>query len=434
MDLKHHDHLDEETGGQRAGEIRAERWESVLIRVFGGLVVISLVVLFWPAAEKCVVQLLGLEDSEMPKYEALKFLGIGMGGVLLALQAVIANKRAHAMEKTATAQAAAATAQAQATEEQATANKNTEQGQRQERLKNAIEHLGHEKVSVRLGGAYELFHLARDGEEKELRQTVLAILCAHIRQTTCEDKYQKEHPSKPSEEVQSLLTLLFVQEHKVFTGLDINLEGSWLNGSNLAQARLEKADLWEAELHGASLLGARLHGAHLEGAQLHGAWLSGARLHGAYLVNTQLHGAHLLETQLCGAELWNTQLHEARLWSTDLRGVTSFQGYPYDSFEVSINKRIGWESDLGSVIFAGGLTPEDVASIGTGLLDEDAKSLREKLKAHIKEEASHELPDNSGPLGPRSDPTIGAYTKEEADQWIAEYKTVVCPLGPRDSV
>ena len=99
MDLKHQDHLDEETGGQRAGEIRAERWESVLIRVFGGLVVISLLVLFWPAAEKCIVQLLGLEDSEMPKYEALKFLGIGMGGVLLALQAVIANKRAKAMER-----------------------------------------------------------------------------------------------------------------------------------------------------------------------------------------------------------------------------------------------------------------------------------------------------------------------------------------------
>ena len=144
MDLKHHDHLDEEPGGQRAGGIRAERWESVLIRVFGGLGVISLVVLFWPAAEKCIVQLLGIEYSEMPKYEALKFLGIGMGGVLLTMQAVIANKRAKAMENTAKAQADAAKAQAQATEEQAKANKNTEQGQRQERLKNAIEHLGHE--------------------------------------------------------------------------------------------------------------------------------------------------------------------------------------------------------------------------------------------------------------------------------------------------
>ena len=236
-------------------KIRKEPLLSGLIGALGLVFVVFVAVMLFDCVEADILKLLGLEKDE--KNAALKFLGIGMGGAVLALQALIANKRAQAMENTAKAQADAAKAQAQATEEQATANKNTEQGQRQERLKNAIEHLGHEKVSVRLGGTYELFHLARDGEEKELRQTVLAILCAHIRQTTGEDKYQKEHPSKPSEEVQSLLTLLFVQEHKVFTGLDINLEGSWLNGSNLAQARLEKADLWGAELHGASLLGGR---------------------------------------------------------------------------------------------------------------------------------------------------------------------------------
>ena len=73
-------------------------------------------------------------------------------------------------------------AQARATEEQARANENTEQGQRQERLKNAIEHLGNKKESVRWGGAYELFHLAKDS--KELSQTALDMLCLHIRQTT----------------------------------------------------------------------------------------------------------------------------------------------------------------------------------------------------------------------------------------------------------
>ena len=96
------------------------------------------------------------------KNEALKFLGIGMGGVLLALQALIANRRAKAMEssaeaqaKAANAQADAAKAQADATKEQAKANQNTEKGQRQERLKNAIEHLGHASDSVRLGGAMD---------------------------------------------------------------------------------------------------------------------------------------------------------------------------------------------------------------------------------------------------------------------------------------
>ncbi len=396
------------TPGQRA-----------LTILLGVLSVLFIAAMVCEPVETCMTQLLDTGG----KYETLRALGFGMGGILVVLQFLIANRRADATEKTTKAQVKATKAQVKATQEQAKANENTEQGQRQERLKNAIEHLGHPSDSVRLGGAYELFHLAQD--TPKLRQTVLDILCTHIRRTTGAPEYKKDYKWKPSEEIQSLLTLLFVQERKVFIGLDINLEGSWLNGSDLSQARLEKAALWGAELNGASLLGARLHGAQLSGARLHGAYLSGARLHGAYLVNTQLHGAQLIETQLCGATLWNVQLHEACLWSMDLRGISGFPGYPDDSFEVSINKRIGWEGDLSKVIFAGGLTPEDVASIGTGLPDEDAKSLQEKLKAHIKEAESHELPDNSAPMGPISAPMIGAYTKEEADQWIAEYKTVV---------
>lgn len=161
------------------------------------------------------------------KYEVLKFLGIGMGGIVLALQALASHRRANAMED--------------AANQQAKATRNIEQGQRQERLKNAIEHLGHNSDSVRLGGAYELFHLAEDNPE--LCLTVLDILCAHIRRTTTEGEYRKSHKSKPSEEVQSLLTLLFVQDHTVFKGFHIDLHGSWLNGANLPGARLEKVDL-----------------------------------------------------------------------------------------------------------------------------------------------------------------------------------------------
>ena len=229
------------------------------------------------------------------KNEALKFLGFGMGGFLIALQALMSYRRATAMED-------AAKAQAKATEHQAQANETTEKGQRQERLKNAIEHLGHESDSVRLGGAYELFHLARD--TPDLRQTVLDILCAHIRRTTGGPEYRYIHLSKPSEEIQSLLTLLFVQEYEVFTGLNINLQGSCLNGSNLNKARLEKANLSEAQLHGVDLQGAQLHGAYLEGVQLHGAYLMEAQLHGAALVRAQLHGAYLWRARLHGAILF----------------------------------------------------------------------------------------------------------------------------------
>ena len=207
----------------------------LLVLAFGAFVG----VLFFECAETYISKLLGLSD----KNEALKFLGISMGGILIALQALMSYRRAKAMEGT-------AESQAKATEEQAKANQHTEEGQRQGRLKNAIEHLGHKSDSVRLGGAYELFHLAKD--TKELRQTVLDILCAHIRQTTGESEYRETHKFKPSEEVQSLLTLLFVQKHEVFKYLQVDLQGIWLRGASLQEARLEKAVLSRAHLQKAA--------------------------------------------------------------------------------------------------------------------------------------------------------------------------------------
>ena len=115
--------------------------------------------------------------------DILALLGVGLGGVVLILQATIANTRARAMENSARAQAQAAVAQANA-------NKNTEAGLREERLKNAIEHLGSASDSVRLGGAYELFHLAQD--TARLRKTVLNVLCSHIRRSTKEGSYRNE--------------------------------------------------------------------------------------------------------------------------------------------------------------------------------------------------------------------------------------------------
>ena len=120
-----------------------------------------------------------------------------------------------------------------AANQQAKATRNTEQGQRQERLKNAIEHLGHKSDSVRLGGAYELFHLAED--TPELCQTVLDILCAHIRRTTGEDEYREKHKFETLGGNPEPADSAFRAEIQVFKGLRINLQGSWLNGADLRE-------------------------------------------------------------------------------------------------------------------------------------------------------------------------------------------------------
>ena len=385
------------------------------------------------------------------KYEVLKFLGIGVGGILFVLQVLASHRRAKAMEETA--------AQAKATKEQAKANLHTEQGQRQERLKNAIEHLGHKLDSVRLGGAYELFHLAKD--TPELCQTVLDILCAHIRWTTGEDEYRKTHKAKPSEEIQSLLTLLFVQDHTVFNGLRINLQGSWLNGANLPGARLEKVDLTRAHLKRAFLRKARLQGAILDEARLHGAdlieaylqeaglrnahlqmaMLDGAKLQAANLAGAQLRGvdfswAHMHRAiffdmaaggaELQGAILRNTELHEADLRKAQLQGV-GYEPFPGETFAERMTRSIGRENDLPLAIFAGGLhSDQDVDSRVKDLSDETASTLRAELKQHIGKPRRHQLPDDSGAI-------TKAYTEEEAKRWIAEYEEAMSQVPGDDS-
>ena len=390
------------------------------------------------------------------KYEVLKFLGIGMGGILLALQALASHRRAKAMED-------AAIAQANATEEQAKANQHTEQGQRQERLKNAIEHLGHKSDSVRLGGAYELFQLAKDAkidadDTKDSRQTVLDILCAHIRWTTGENEYRETHKSKPSEEIQSLLTLLFVQQHEVFKGLRINLQQSWLNGANLQKARLEnavivgaslqEANLREARLQGAELVQAHLQAADLFGAHLQAAGLGRANLQGTYLVQSwlqqawfveaclqaadlrmaNLQGANLKKAHLQAAEFSWTQLQAAMLEGTHLHGAKSRfdDDWTAAPFAERIRESIGRESDLSGVIFEGGLSLERVDSLVKGLSDNAANELREKLESHIGKPESDQLPEDSRAI-------TGTYTEEEAEKWIAEYEEAMSQVPGDDS-
>lgn len=374
-----------------------------------------------------IYDLLGIVSIGEPKYEALKFLGISMGGILIALQALMSYRRAKALEDTARAQADAVL--------------RTEDGQRQDRLKNAIEHLGHGSESVRLGGAYELFHLAED--TKELRQTVIDILCAHIRQTTVEPQYRKTHEWKPSEQVQSLLTLLFMQEHGLFRGLRVNLQESWLNGVDLRDAYMERAVFTKAYLRGAILDSAHLQEANFREAHLQGAVVSSAHLQAvdfieAHLQGADLFGANLLGAQLFGANLQGVNLHAASLQGARLGGAR-LQGanlsfahlegvnshFANEAFADRIRKLVGKKTELVGVILAGELSEEEIDSIVKDLPDEAATDLQKKLVPHIDKPESSELPPGCGHV------ITGSYAREEAEKWIAEYEKAM-PKVPEE--
>ena len=151
-----------------------------------------------------------------------------------------------------------------------------------------------------------------------------------------------------------------------------------------------------------------------------------AQLQGAFLREAKLQGTFLLRTEMQGAILDGAEMQEASLLRTEMQGATSsFDRLMSSSYEDRIRESIGNETDLSGVIFGGGLSREDVDFLIEGLSDEQAKQLREKLEPHIDQPASHKLPEDSGAI-------TGAYTTEEAEQWIAEYNEAMSEVPEAD--
>ena len=357
------------------------------------------------------------------KKETLTFIGIGIGGLVLWQRTLSTKEQAEATVAT--------------TERQAKANEITEAGHAQERLKTSIEHLGDDKVPVRIGATFELYHLATGRED--YRETVCHILCGHIRQTTQETNYQKQHANKPSEEIQTFLNLLCGKEKgHVFNPYKRDLTSSFLQGANLKGAQLQGTDLAEAQLQGANLLGAQLQGANLwkvqlqganlKGSQLQGANLEraqlqranllGAQLQGAQLLGAQLQGANLAKAPLQGANLAKAQLQGANLRGAQLQGVSSLDAPIYLTFQEWIRKGIEQGNDFTNVTFSGGLSADQVeeiiASMPSGVGSVEKEELKSRLSRHIDQVPSNKLPENSRAI-------TGKYSKEEAQQWIKEY-------------
>ena len=132
----------------------------LLVLAFGAFVG----VLFTDCPETWISpNLLGVAGKDNPKYEALKFLGIGMGGVLgrptspdvpQACQGYGGCRTSAGRCRERTSQSYGGAGKSQPAHRAGTAVRSD--------LETLSSILGHESDSVRLGGAYELFHLAKD--------------------------------------------------------------------------------------------------------------------------------------------------------------------------------------------------------------------------------------------------------------------------------
>lgn len=196
-------------------------------------------------------------------------------------------------------------------------NKIAENGNVNDRFKNAIEHLGSDNEVISLGGIHSLHRIAK--EHPAYRQTVFDILCSYIREKTKNievkeqytDEEIKSHAIKPTICIQTTIDLLFKSkkiDDYIYVRLKANLQGVKCIGANFDNAMLEGADLRFSDLSLSSFSCCELSCAEFYKAYMYHSSLRWTRLVGAELKNVRFESMEFSSCLMFGADLRGAQL------------------------------------------------------------------------------------------------------------------------------
>jgi uncharacterized protein YjbI with pentapeptide repeats len=212
-----------------------------------------------------------------------------------------------------------------------------------ERFSKAIEHLGNEKIDIRLGGIYALEQIAKDSPAK-YHWTITTILTNFICDRCSNSPSISSEPisSRTQSDTKSALIVLgrrtinqdpkeeFINLRNVklisveIQGVDFSradFSYSNLSDANLSNTVLSDTHFREANLSKARFIKAKLSKAKLQNANFNGTDLEGADLKNADLSNADLRNTNLSNTDLSGADLSGANLNDANLSDADLKGA-----------------------------------------------------------------------------------------------------------------
>jgi len=252
----------------------------------------------------------GEGKSKSPPHESLRNLGLmlaGFVGVGLATwRSIVAGKQA----------------------------KTAEQGLITDRFTKAIEQLGNENVSVRIGGLYALKRIAVDSPEQDL-DAVLDVISNFVRHPPYEDEQKKCKKLFDSDKMD------FIDNHRQIDCPDVIVAIGVLQSRSDKQKQIEtfegyRLTLERARLSFMNLVGVDLSGFIMESAQLIGADLNGSILNNVYFFEADLECVNLNWAKLdnaifdfanlCGADLsytvvFDAKFHYSNLTATNMKGV-----------------------------------------------------------------------------------------------------------------
>ncbi len=180
----------------------------------------------------------------------------------------------------------------------------TREGHLTARYSQAIEHLGHDKMDVRIGGIYELERLTRDSAADA--STVIDVLVTFVREHT---KSGHKTPSKEKVTADIQVALKIIGRRVSSNGherLDFYFSG--LNEADLSNGSFEHAVFYYSSLEGALFSGSRLDDAGLSFCQAERAAFTGCVARQANFVNAKYVRCWFLHADLTAADFFGCDL------------------------------------------------------------------------------------------------------------------------------
>ena len=221
----------------------------------------------------------------------------------------------------------------------------SQEGQITERFTRAVDQLGNDDMTVRLGGVYALERIAHDSPRDY--GAVMEILATFVRQKSTLPPGALATPVTTAAEVPLDVRAAYkvigrrspdqvALEEGCLDLRGVNAAGLDFAGYNFSNTCWDRSDLRgailaRADLNGSRFIGTALRQANLGGvdaeranftsAEMAQANFSSADLSDANLLGADMRGATLDQTNLSGADILGTNLESALLFGADLSGA-----------------------------------------------------------------------------------------------------------------
>jgi uncharacterized protein YjbI with pentapeptide repeats len=204
-----------------------------------------------------------------------------------------------------------------------------------ERFSKSIEHLGNEKIDIRLGGIYALEQISIDSSK--YHWTIMEILSAFVREKSKETSSKKLEKMK--EDMQAALTVMnrrFTEQDpqgKKINLMQVNLKLVEFQAANISGVNLSRSDFTSANFSCSDFSNSDLMNSDFSYADFSGVNFSGSDLRNVKFFQTNLSGANFSNSDLSDSYLCESNLTNAKLIGTNLNNAhlgSDYTGNDYD--------------------------------------------------------------------------------------------------------